>query len=363
VGRAAKGDGSVFKTDTGWRGYVTVNGRRKYVSGAKKTEVAQKLREAKNQRDNGVLAVGRSPKLSAWIDHWMTATEADHKIKTHAGYQEIIDRYLPTWLGDITLAKLEPEHLEEAYAALAKRGISGATTYQLHSIIRASLTVADKRGRVATNVAKLLISPPSAERKKVRPFSESELDRIYRALDESRSKARFMYALELGPRPGEGLALEWPHIDFTEGSILVCQQIQEVNGAMRLVKYTKTDDAAAPDYRKIPLPGYLADAFLSHRDRQLSEMSRASRWEDWRDADEPDDIVHSFVFTSARRPGRPITPGGDSEQWANLLKRAGVAHAKPYTARHTAASRMIAAGLDLTVVAEILGHSDIKMLS
>ncbi len=364
MSRAAKGDGSIFPNPAGgWRGYITVNGRRKYASGAKKTEVAQKLRELKNQRDNGVLALGRSPKLKAWIDHWMTATSEKHKIKTHAGYQEKIDRYLPAWLGDITIAKLEPEHLEEAYSALAKRGLSASTIYQLHSIIRAALTVAQKRGRVPVNVAKMLVAPPSPVTKKVKPFSEAEMTRINTVLATSRSKARFTFALELGPRPGEGLALEWPHVDFAEGSILICQQIQEVDGKMRLVKYTKTDSEAAPDWRKVPLPGHVADVFKEHRERQLVEMSRASRWEEWRDEDEGEDVVHSFVFTSARRPGRPMTPGGDSEQWGNVLRAAGVPHAKPYTARHTAASRMIAAGLDLTVVAEILGHSDIKMLT
>ncbi|WP_186307666.1 site-specific integrase [Microbacterium sp. 1.5R] len=181
-------------------------------------------------------------------------------------------------------------------------------------------------------------------------------------IQDSRSKARFIYALELGPRPGEALALEWPHIDFAEGSILICPQVQTVDKKLRLVKYTKTDSKADPEHRKIPLPGHLADIFREHRDLQLHEMSRASRWEEWRDEEEADDVVHAFVFNSARRPGRPITPAGDAQQWTRLLEVAGLPHAKPYTARHTAASRMIAAGIDLTVVAEILGHADIKTL-
>ncbi len=357
AGRAAKGEGSVFATDAGWRGYVTVNGRRKYASGSTKMEVAQKLREIKNQRDNGVVVVGRSPKLLAWIEHWMTATEPKHKIKTHAGYRDIIDRYLPAWLGDVTLQKLTAEHLEQAYAALREKGLSGATVYQLHSIIRASLTLAQKRGRVPVNVARLVVSPPVAQSRKPVPFSDHDIAAIYAALADSRSETRFIWGLELGPRPGEAIALEWPSIDFAEGSILLCQQLQTVDGELRLVKYTKTDDKDAPAYRKQPLPGYLADLFRKQHERQLHEMSRASRWEEWRDKDEPEGTAHAFVFTSARRPGRPLTPKGDAEQWGNILRAAGLPHAKPYTARHTAASRMLAAGIDIAVVADILGHS------
>ncbi|MBG9887145.1 hypothetical protein ABE10_25385 [Bacillus toyonensis] len=366
MARAAKGEGSIFKTDAGYRGYITINGRRKYASGTKKTEVAQKLREFKNQRDNGVLVVGSSPTLDAWIQHWLKATKESHAIKTHSGYESIIKDYLPAWLGDIRINKLTAEHLEEAYDALRQRKakgketpLSGATLYQLHSIIRASLTLATKRGHVAVNVAKNVVSPPKAESKKVRPFSNADVDRIYAALEESRSKARWTLGLELGPRPGEALAIEWPHVDFAEGSIKIEQQIQFIKGdGLRLVKYTKSDAGN----RKLPLPGFVADTLLAHRDSQLSEMARSKKWSEWRDREESDDVVHAFVFTSARRPGWPITPSGDAQQWERLLEVAGVRKANPYTARHTAISRMIAAGIDLTVIAEIVGHANIKVL-
>lgn len=358
MGRAAKGEGSIFRTETGYRGYVTINGRRKYASGSKKTDVAQKLREIKNQRDSGVFTTARSPKLSAWIDHWLTATEGKHTIKTHAGYVDLVDRYIPTWLGDITLSKLTPEHLEDLYATLRADGLSGSTAYQVHSIIRAALTTAQKRGRVATNVAKLVVTPPRSDPERVTPFSEADLNQLYAALAGSRSLARWTLALELGTRPGESLGLEWKHVDFDEGSIRIEQQIQTVSKELRLVPYAKSDAGR----RKIPLPGHVADALRQQRERQLDEMSRASRWEEWRDVAESADVVHAFVFTSARRPGRPITPAGDAQQWARLLGVAGLPHSKPYRARHTAASRMIAAGIDLTVVAEILGHANINVL-
>lgn len=358
MGRSAKGEGSIFKTDAGYRGYVTINGRRKYASGSKKTEVAQKLREIKNQRDAGVFTIARSPKLSAWLEHWLTATEAKHTIKTHAGYVDVVNRYVPTWLGDLTLAKLTPEHLEELYAKLRADGLSGSTAYQVHSIIRASLTTAQKRGRVGTNVAKLVVTPPRPEPERVVPFSGADLDRIYAALADSRSEARWILALELGPRPGEALGLEWKHVDFDEGSIRIEQQIQTVAKQLRLVPYAKSDAGS----RKIPLPGHVADALHRQREQQYAEIGRGSRWEEWRDPDEHESVVHAFVFTSARRPGRPITPAGDAQQWTRLLSVAGLSHSKPYRARHTAASRMIAAGVDLTVVAEILGHANINVL-
>lgn len=357
MGRAAKGEGSIFKTDTGWRGYITVNGRRKYTSGSKKTEVAQKLREMKNQRDTGVLAVGRSPRLADWVAHWLKATQGEHKMKTHAGYQAAVDNYLPVWLGDVTLAKLRAEHLEDAYATLLQK-YAGSTVNQLHTVIRASLTLASKRGKVPVNVAKLVVSQPKAAPEAVRPLSDVDLDRIYAALEGTDIEARWMLALELGPRPGEAIALEWKHIDFDEGSIRIAQQLQTIDGKLRLAAYAKTE---AGD-RAIPMPGHLADVLRRHRKYQLAQMSTAKDWGRWRDQEEPADAVHAFVFTSSRKPGWPITPSGDTQQWGRMLTAAGLPKVSRYTARHTAASRMIAAGIDLTVVAEILGHANINVL-
>lgn len=359
MGRAAKGEGSVFKTATGWRGYITVNGRRKYASGPTKMAVAQRLRELKNQRDNGVLSLGRSPALSAWLAHWMEAKKPKLKPKTYETYQAAIDRYLPAWLGAVKLDKLTAEHLEQAYAALRDdRRLADTTIYQLHAVLRGALELARRRGRIPVNVATMVVAAPSTVAKRVAPFTDAELDKIYTAIADTPYEARWTFALEQGPRPGEAIALEWSEVDFDEGAILVKQQLQTIDGELRLVQYAKSDAGR----RKIPMPDYLAELLRTHRARQLAQMAEAKKWGGWRDPEEPDDVVHAFVFPSQNAPGMPITPSGDTLQWRRILDKAGVPKVRRYVARHTAASRMIAAGIDLTVVAEILGHANIQML-
>lgn len=212
-----------------------------------------------------------------------------------------------------------------------------------------------KRGHVPLNAAKNVISPPQPKPMKKRvAFTRAEQRAIRSALKESRPRLRWELALTLGPRPGEVLGIEWPHIDFEEGSISIEQQIQMIDGDLRLIPYVKSDISV----RKLPLPGHLADMLRDHRDEQPFEIAAAGeKWADWRPGGKP----HAFVFTSRKRPGMPLTPSGDDTNWRNTLKPANVADAPPYKARHTAASEMIAAGLDITVVAEITGHS-VKVL-
>lgn len=367
MGRAANGAGSIYKTEKGWRGSILLDGRRRYASGANKTEVSEKLRQLKRQAEDGFVQKGRSPKLSAWIEHWLDATAPledlaaskrakRHSLKTDADYRKIIKLYLPAWLGGITLSKLLPDHLEDCYRDMAAKGFEQSTIYKLHSIIRAALTLAVKRGHVPKNAAKNVVSPPQPKAaKKQQAYSRAEQQAIRKTLAESRSRARWELALTLGPRPGEVLGLEWHHIDFKERSIKIEQQIQTVDKNLCLVPYAKNDSSV----RKIPLPDFLADLIEAHRDQQLIEKGAAGDdWAEW----EPDGKEHDFVFTSSVRPGMPITPDGDRTQWKRILKRSGLPESAPYRARHTAASEMIASGLDITVIAEILGHANTTIL-
>lgn len=367
MGRATNGAGSVYKTETGWRGSILLNGRRRYVSGANKTAVNEKLRALKRQAEEGFVQKGRSPKLLAWINHWLDATAPlpdpeesrqakRHAAKTDENYRDIVRLYLPEWLGNITLAKLLPDNIEDAYSDLAARKLSQGTIYRLHTIIRASLSLAVKRGHVPQNAAKNLISPPQPKvARKQSAYSRADQTAIRRVLAASRSHARWEIGLTLGLRPGEVLGLEWKNIDFAERSIKIEQQIQMITNKLTLTPYAKSDSSV----RKVPLPHFIAALLDDHREEQLIERGIAgSKWEEW----EPDGLPHSFVFTSHINPGRPITPSGDRTQWKRIQARAGLPESPPYRARHTAASEMIAAGLDLTVIAEILGHANTSVL-
>jgi len=366
MGRAANGAGSIYKTPTGWRGSILLNGRRRYASGKNKTEVSEKLRAYKRQADDGFVQKGRSPKLSEWVSHWLDATAPlpdlaeskrakRHSLKTDESYRNVVNLYMPAWLGEITLTKLLPNHLEDTYRELSERSLSQATIYKLHTVIRASLSLAVKRGLVPQNAAKNIVSAPrSAASKREDAFSRADQEAIRRVLVNSRSRARWELALGVGLRPGEALGLEWKHIDFDNRAIRIEQQIQMIKNKLRLVPYTKGHRSD----RLIPLPDYLAVILQEHQEEQMVERGAAGdRWESW----EPDGRPHAFVFTSSRYPGRPITPSGDRTQFKRVLESAGLPESTPYRARHTAASEMIAAGLDITVVADILGH-DLKVL-
>jgi integrase len=89
----------------------------------------------------------------------------------------------------------------------------------------------------------------------------------------------------------------------------------------------------------------------SHRVRQIE--ARLAAGAAWRDQD--------LVFTNP--VGGPIEPVLLHRDFQRVLRKAGLPTIKFHALRHSAASLMLAQGVPLKTIQEILGHSSIAMTS
>jgi integrase len=95
-------------------------------------------------------------------------------------------------------------------------------------------------------------------------------------------------------------------------------------------------------WRTLALPVVVAEALRKH----ASESKVLS--------------LRGWVFTTSQ--GTPIDKHNFNRSlWRPLLQRAGVAHRGFHTTRHSCASFLLGAGIDLKVVQSILGHSSITV--
>jgi len=88
---------------------------------------------------------------------------------------------------------------------------------------------------------------------------------------------------------------------------------------------------------------------VEHRHRQEDDRYVAD--ELWTDT--------SFIFTT--NSGTPIDPRNLNPEFATICQHAGLEHRHPHELRHSAASLMLASGVKLQVVSEVLGHASIRM--
>lgn len=101
--------------------------------------------------------------------------------------------------------------------------------------------------------------------------------------------------------------------------------------------------------KTVGLAPELVELLKAQRTTQAAErLAAGNLWED-----------HGVVF--AQWNGRPIDPRQDWEEWAGILKAAGLEHLALHAGRHTAATLALEAGVALAVVQEMLGHADIRV--
>ena len=376
--------------DGWWHGWVTIGIKddgspdRRHRKARTEAAVTRKVRELERARDSGhVPGAGRPITVGQWMETWLT-TIAPRRIRRSTlettYVPKVRNRIIPG-LGKHRLDRLTPEHIERFYTRLETEGLAPATVLQIHRILSRALKVAMQRGYVARNIA-TLVDPPSASHDEIEPLTFDEALRIIRLAASRRNGTRWSIALALGLRQGEALGLRWQYVDLDAGTLTVRWQLQRLpwrhgcsdphacgkdrhrddcppgctrharvcpqrtGGGLRL-----TELKSEKSRRTIALPLQLVAALKTHRAIQVHERMIAGSA--WRDGD--------FVWCQPN--GRPIGAHADWDEWNALLKAAAIRRVRVHDARHTAATLLLAQGVDQRVVMEILGHSQISMTS
>ncbi|WP_422758261.1 tyrosine-type recombinase/integrase [Paenarthrobacter sp. C1] len=390
--RRPKGEGTAPRqlADGRWRSELTIgtdaNGKRerKVVYGATKSECSKNLRAVIADRDNGILTNGRPPTLAEWMHHWLeNIAPTKVRPRTLVGYRS----YVRTWVDTSKVAKtrldkLTPEHLEQLYKPMRDAGRSESTVAQLHRILSRALTVAVRRGRVATNPAQRMDAPQQASFDP-EVLSPDDARKLRVAAENTPGGARWLIALALGLRQGEALGLAWDKIDIEGGQILVHRELYSLpwehgcpeseadpkakkpcgrradhckdrHSGGRFVGAPKSDAGK----RTVPLPEQLVPALLQHRAEQL--RARAEEGTRWRGFTAAGGEKLDLVF--CQRDGNAIQASKDWQSWQEFLKASGVPAVRVHDARHTAATLLLLMGVDGRVVMDIMGWSVASML-
>ena len=155
-------------------------------------------------------------------------------------------------------------------------------------------------------------------------------------------RAKVILALFAGLRRSELLGLQWGDLDF-DGKMLRVRRALEQTSAGITIKGPKSRAGT----RDISMPDIVVDALREHRREQLELRLKLGIG---RLADD------GFVFANPLT-GAPPSPASLSSQWIATARSIGLPELTFHSLRHSHASMLISAGVDVVQISRRLGHS------
>ena len=306
--------------------------------------MAQKLTEGLKATQDGLPIPSDQLTVRRYLQDWLQSARPSIRPSTWRRYEQLLRVHAIPTLGSLSLARLEPRHVQQLYAACLTHGSAPATVRQLHAVLRRALGQAVKWGTVARNVA-ALASPPRVKPYEVMTLSAAQTRTFLEAAQGDRFESLYVLALTTGMRLGELLGLRWQDVDLAAPMLQVRHTLLRLRDGLQL-----TEPKTARSRRRVSLGVSAVDALRHHRARQAAARLRLGQvWED-----------HDLVF--ANEIGKPVEAGNLLRRsfWP-LLAKAELPRIRFHDLRHTAATLHLQQGVHPKVVSELLGHSSIGL--
>jgi integrase len=352
MSKRGHGEGSIYQreSDGRWVAVLSLpNGKRRYLYGKTRREVARQLASAQRDLQDGLPAGDGRQTLATYLTGWLeTIRPPELAESTWRRYDEHVRHHLIPGLGHIKLAQLTPQQIQQLYTDLQReKGLASTTVHHTHAVLHRALEVAMRYGLVARNVASLVKAPRMRE-SDIHPLNRDETRAYLAAARGHRSEALVTLAIATGMRQGELLALHWRDVDIEQpnapGRLSVTANLY-LRNKVALIKAPKTKGSR----RSIAFAAPVTEALRAHRTRQKAErLAAGPAWQE-----------HDLVFSTPL--GLPFSPRTAYYHHEVFLAAAGLPRISFHDLRHTAATLLLLQGVNPKIVSEMLGHASVSI--
>ena len=333
------------------RVYIKGNDKPIYASSKRLEEVKQKREKILEQYNLGLQTDASKKTLNDWFDEWMELYVVGKvKPRTVQNYIREYER-CKSYIGHITLDRLQPTYIQKMVNELFKKGYKRATVNNIEENDSDRLT-------------------------------DEQIKKFFNAAAGTRYYELFVILLNTGMRIGEACALEWKDIDFEKRSVYIYKTI-----GTSLIYYDKYGEKLKEPYyltqitspkkeasvRKIPLTETEIKAFEDWRIKQEKDIKKlGKKWG-------KDNVLlkqyPELIFTTQK--GNCYMPNVAGKECTRIAQKMNTdeknvaesegrdyryIRAHPHMFRHTFISPCYEAGMDTSVILRISGHKHIKMM-
>ena len=284
-------------------------------------------------------------------EHWLPAQESRGlKSTTLAQYRDVVSAWVVPHLGGMRAAALTPkdvqalvEKLRTTRTSQRRDGLAPRSVQLAVGVLKAAYAFAVTTELLGRNPI-AGVRRPSVEQRPPTTWDAATARAFLTATADDRLAALWALALTRGLRRGELAGLRWSAVDLAAGTLTVTRTRVMVDGRPQ-----DSTPKTRAGRRSVPLDDSLVSLLTAHRKAQRAERLRAGLGKDER----------GYVFTNEL--GEPLSPDWVSERFEALVKAAGLPRIRLHDTRHTAASLMLASGVQPKVVQEMPGHSHVSI--
>jgi len=290
--------------------------------------------------------------LGEYLDDWMkTYVEVNLKQSTIDGYNNNIERHIKPYFGGTQLQKLRAANIQEFYNAKLKgdengsKPLSAKSILYIHRVLSQALKHAVSKQLIPKNVA-AEVSPPKVKKYRGEVYNLNEIRQLLSAASGTFIELPITLAVMLGLRRGEVLGMSWNQVNFSNKTVTISQQLSKTSKGP-IIDTPKTDSSD----RVIPISDSIIA--LLKKKKHIQTRNKVLLGQEYKDS--------NLIVTLD--DGNYLSPDYFTKKFSQFLKDNKLKHIRFHDLRHSYATMMLANGQPLNTVAELMGHSSIRVTS
>ena len=350
------------------------SGKRRYVYAKTLEELRIKEEQIAKDKSDGIKTEARYTTLNEMFDLWKNLKRG-LKDNTFQNYTYLYDTFTRHVIGDKLVTKLKKSDIKRYYIYLAdERGLKASTIDGVHTVLHQVLDMAVDDNYIRNNpsdrVLKELKQSYFAKNEKRMALTRAEQDLFLDFLKNSRIYGHwysvFAVMLGTGLRVGELTGLRWCDIDLENGVIdvnhtLVYYSHRSADSKQGCYFNINTPKTAASN-RQVPMLDFVKEAFVKEKEvQELLDIKCEAVVDGYTDfifVNRFGNVQHQGTLNKAIK--RIIRDCNDEQFLKSDNPKMLLPHFSCHTLRHTFTTRMCEAGVNVKVIQDTLGHTDVS---